>query len=66
MILCHCHIVNDQAVARAVDSGATTLAHVCRTTRAGQDCGVCVFSIKHAVRNHLTSPAAKLAGAASG
>ena len=44
MIVCHCGVVNDRAVASAVDGGARTLAGVCRTTGAGQQCGTCVFS----------------------
>lgn len=46
MILCHCAVVNDETVERTVDSGAKTLAQVCRSTGAGQDCGCCVFSLK--------------------
>ena len=29
MIVCHCHVVNDAAVAAAVDAGARTLYEVC-------------------------------------
>jgi bacterioferritin-associated ferredoxin len=49
MILCHCHVVSDRAVANAVLDGARTLAGVCRSTGAGRDCGACVFSVRKAV-----------------
>jgi bacterioferritin-associated ferredoxin len=51
MILCHCHVVSDRAVATAVLSGARTLAGVCRSTGAGRDCGACVFSVRKAVQD---------------
>ena len=50
--LCHCGVVNDRAVASAVQAGARTLAGVCRTTGAGQQCGTCVFSIKRLLCEH--------------
>ena len=52
MIVCHCGVVNDRAVASAVHAGARTLAGVCRTTGAGQQCGTCVFSIKRLLCEH--------------
>ncbi len=55
MIVCHCRVVNDDAVARAVGQGAQTVAQVCRLTGAGQDCGACVFSLKRLVCNHVES-----------
>ena len=32
--------------------GARSLAAVCRSTGAGQDCGACVFSLKRLVCGH--------------
>lgn len=46
MIVCHCRVVNDAQIARAVDAGARTVAEVCRATGAGGGCGSCVFSLK--------------------
>jgi bacterioferritin-associated ferredoxin len=46
VIICHCRVVNDTAVADAVAGGAGTLAKVCQETGAGQDCGTCVFAVK--------------------
>ncbi len=54
MILCHCAVVGDREIARAVDSGATTVAAVCRTTGAGQQCGSCIFSVRRVVCDHRT------------
>ncbi len=55
MIVCHCRVVSDRAVAAAVRSGVGSLAGVCRTTGAGQDCGACVFSVKRLVCEHGAS-----------
>jgi bacterioferritin-associated ferredoxin len=46
VILCHCVVVDDQAVSRAVDNGAGTVAQVCAATGAGRVCGSCVFTVK--------------------
>jgi bacterioferritin-associated ferredoxin len=51
MILCHCHVVSDRAVATAVLGGARTLSSVCRSTGAGRDCGACVLSVKKCVND---------------
>ena len=55
MIVCHCRVVTDRAVATALRDGARSLAGVCRSTGAGQDCGACVFSLKRLVCEHGTS-----------
>ena len=52
MIVCHCRVVTDRAVTEAVRDGARSLAAVCRSTGAGQDCGSCVFSLKRLVCEH--------------
>ena len=52
MIVCHCRVVSDRAVAAAVRDGAGSLSGVCRSTGAGQDCGSCVFSLKRLVCEH--------------
>ena len=57
MIVCQCRVVNDSAIAAAVDEGATTLAEVCRATGAGTDCGACVFSVKALFCEHDVSRA---------
>ena len=55
MIVCHCRVVSDRAVADAVREGAGSLGAVCRSTGAGQDCGGCVFSLKRLVCEHGTA-----------
>ena len=52
VIVCHCRVVTDRAVVDAVRDGARSLAGVCRSTGAGQDCGACVFSLKRLVCEH--------------
>ena len=68
MIVCHCKVVNDEAVARAVDGGARTLSQVCQATGAGRDCGSCVFSLKRLLCQHESlarDSFVQVAGAAS-
>jgi bacterioferritin-associated ferredoxin len=55
VIVCHCQVVTDDAVSRAVEGGADTLARVCRATGAGSDCGACVFGVKRMLRQCLDS-----------
>ena len=52
MIVCHCRVVTDRQVAAAVGNGVHSLAGLCRSTGAGQDCGACVFSLKRLVCEH--------------
>ena len=58
MIVCHCAVVNDHAVSRAVDNGAGTVAQVCAATGAGRGCGSCVLTVKRLLsqRVELTRP----------
>ena len=58
MIVCHCVVVNDQAVSLAMDHGAGTLALVCAATGAGRGCGSCVLTVKRLLsqRVELTRP----------
>jgi bacterioferritin-associated ferredoxin len=68
VIVCHCGVVDEQQVAAAIDAGARTVASVCRSTGAGRDCGVCVFSVKRLVCSHRPLSNAELVamdGAAS-
>ena len=59
MIVCQCHVVNERAIAAAVDAGARTLGQVCRMTGAGRDCGACVFSVRRLVCEHEPPRAAE-------
>ncbi len=58
MIFCHCAVVGEADVARAVDAGARTVAQVCKATGAGQQCGSCVFSVRRVVCQHEASSTA--------
>jgi bacterioferritin-associated ferredoxin len=55
VIVCHCMVVNDDDVDRAVANGARTLAQVCGATGAGRNCGSCVFTLKRLLCEHETS-----------
>ena len=52
MIICHCARVSDRSVTEAVNSGARTLAQVCRATEAGRDCGACVLNVRRVITEH--------------
>lgn len=66
MIFCHCAVVGDRDVARAVAAGARTVAQVCKATGAGQQCGSCVFSVRQVVCQHVdpVEPAMEVESAA--
>ena len=68
MIVCHCKVVNDRAVAESMHQGARTLANVCNLTGAGKSCGACVFSLKRLMCEHgsvISSPLPEVDVAAS-
>jgi bacterioferritin-associated ferredoxin len=53
VIVCHCNVVSDTALADALDEGARTLSDVCRRTGAAQQCGTCVFSVRKVLCDHV-------------
>ena len=55
MIVCHCRVVNDEAVTHAIGQGATTVSRICGATGAGRDCGSCVFTLKRLLCQHQDS-----------
>jgi bacterioferritin-associated ferredoxin len=68
VIVCHCKVVNDQAITRAIDGGARTVSQVCQATGAGRDCGSCVFALKRLLCHHeglAQAASAEVQGAAS-
>ena len=68
VIVCHCKVVNDRAIADAVEAGARTVGQVCNSTGAARECGACVFAVKRVMCQHeATAPAAlmEVEGAAS-
>jgi bacterioferritin-associated ferredoxin len=52
VIFCHCAVVGEREVSRAVDAGADTVAAVCKATGAGQQCGSCIFSVRRVLCDH--------------
>lgn len=60
MIICQCAVVSDRMVTEAVASGARTVAQVCRETKAGRDCGSCVFAVKRVFTECRHHPAEQL------
>jgi len=40
-LVCVCHDVSEKTLRNAIDDGASTLAKLCKTTRAGTNCGSC-------------------------
>ncbi|HWJ65083.1 MAG TPA: (2Fe-2S)-binding protein [Nocardioides sp.] len=67
MIVCQCRVVTDRDVDAALADGARSVAAVCRSTGAAQDCGSCIFSVKALVCEHHERESALLEadGAAS-
>jgi bacterioferritin-associated ferredoxin len=57
VIFCHCAVVGDREVSRAIDAGATTVASVCKATGAGQQCGSCIFSVRRVLCDHQAQQA---------
>ncbi len=55
MIVCQCRVVSDRDIAAALDSGAGTLARVCRATGAGSECGGCVLGVRAAMADYSRS-----------
>ncbi|MDO5629691.1 MAG: (2Fe-2S)-binding protein [Mobilicoccus sp.] len=55
MIVCQCEVVSHHAIHVAVDEGAATLAQVCRSTKAGTDCGGCVFGVRKVIESYTRS-----------
>jgi bacterioferritin-associated ferredoxin len=53
MIVCHCRVVSSTDIATAYEEGARTLSAVCRRTGAGQGCGVCIFSVRQTLCEHV-------------
>ena len=58
MIICQCAVVSDRSVTEAVAAGASSLAQVCHATRAGRDCGSCVFAVRRVLTEHRHAVAA--------
>ncbi|WP_226344519.1 (2Fe-2S)-binding protein [Agilicoccus flavus] len=56
MIVCHCRVVRDSDVGRAIASGARTLAAVCGRTGAGQTCGGCVLGVRRCMEGYAEAP----------
>jgi bacterioferritin-associated ferredoxin len=67
VIVCHCKVVNDDAVGRAIENGARTVAQVCGATGAGRNCGSCVFTLKRLLCEHedFVASVVEVEGAAS-
>jgi bacterioferritin-associated ferredoxin len=67
VIVCQCRVVSDRTIETAVSDGARTVSAVCRATRAAQDCGSCIFTVKALVCQHREheSAALEVDGAAS-
>ena len=52
MIVCHCHVVTDRAVAAPSTTARASLAGGLPVHRRRPDCGACVFSVKRLVCEH--------------
>lgn len=62
MLVCHCHVVTDRGVKRAIDHGADTVAEIGAACGAGTCCAGCHPELERL----LSERARRLAGAGSG
>jgi len=49
MIVCLCEGLNDSKLRSAIEDGADTVGKLCRRTKAGSHCGMCVSDLKELV-----------------
>ncbi len=62
MLVCHCRVVNDRAVKRAIEHGAETVDEIGAACGAGTCCGGCHPELERL----LSERARRLAGAGAG
>jgi bacterioferritin-associated ferredoxin len=51
VIVCHCHVVSDREVRRAVLRGASTVREVSRKCRAASGCGGCTLAVREIIES---------------
>lgn len=56
MLICHCHAVNDRRIRDQARSGAQTVGHIGRATKAGTCCGGCVPAIREILESSRELP----------
>ena len=57
MIVCHCHVVNDAAIAGRRPGRRADPCRTCAARRGpARDCGGCVFSVRRLVCEHVANP----------
>jgi bacterioferritin-associated ferredoxin len=61
-IICHCEVVKDRTIVKAVRHGACTMAEVQAACGAATRCGACEFAVADLIERH--APNASLAGLA--
>jgi bacterioferritin-associated ferredoxin len=66
MIVCHCHVVTDREIRRAVRGGAHSPRRVARACSAGATCGGCVPAIEGIIREERRVEREPVAPAAEG
>lgn len=62
MLVCHCRVVTDRAIKRAIDHGAETVDEIGDRCGAGTTCGGCHPELERL----LSERARRLAGAGAG
>lgn len=61
MIVCHCNVVNDREIRRAIETGAETVVEVTRACGAGGRCGSCTPAIEALLEVHAVPVLLRLA-----
>ena len=55
MIVCLCEAVNDATLRSAIEDGATSVRALCKRTKAGSQCGMCVCDLKQMIKTSRAS-----------
>lgn len=50
MIVCFCHGINDRALEKIIDNGATTVRDIGDACGAGTDCGSCANRLRRTLK----------------
>lgn len=55
MLVCHCHRVSDSAVSELLESGASKVGQLVRSTGAGTSCGGCLPELRRMCQQAVAS-----------
>ena len=65
-LICHCNVVRDRIIVKAIRRGADSLAELKALTGAATRCGGCEAAVCSLLEQHSTASAAVVSGGLSG